>query len=363
MRSHYRTLGRTGIAVSPLCLGTMMLGAWGNPDHDDGVRLIHRALDAGINFLDTADVYSQGESERIVGKALAGGRRDHVVLATKCYQPMGPDPNQRGGSRRWITKAVDASLERLGTDWIDLYYAHRLDQSCDLDETLGALSDLVHAGKIRAIGVSSFPAHELVEAHWLALTRSRERIRCEQPEYSILVRTAEAEVLPVCQRLGMGVATWSPLGGGWLTGRYRAGAVPDALPGRAQLKRARFDLDLPHNQQKLAAVEQLARLAEEAGIGLIELALAFVLQHPAVTAPIIGPRTIEQLDAHLGAPDVVLEAAILDRIDEIVPPGTAINTGEPDWRPESLTRKELRRRPPARGETTGWTPPELREAP
>src|SRR5436190_4946877 len=217
-----RTLGGTGIKVSPYCLGAMMFGAWGNPDHEDSIRIIHAALDGGINFVDTADVYSAGESEEIVGKALRG-RRDDVVLATKAHSPMGEDPNMRGNSRRWIVREVENSLRRLQTDYIDLYQAHRPDSATDIEETLSALSDLVHAGKIRVIGTSTFPAHEIVEAQWVAEKRGHERVRCEQPPYSIFVRSIEKDVLPTCQKYGMGVIPWSPLAGGWLSGKYRRG--------------------------------------------------------------------------------------------------------------------------------------------
>jgi aryl-alcohol dehydrogenase-like predicted oxidoreductase len=340
----YRTLGTTGVKVSPLCLGAMMFGAWGNTDHDDSVRIIHQALDAGINFIDTADVYSAGESEEIVGKALAGGRRDNVVLATKFHARMGSDPNQQGNSRRWIMQEIDASLRRLQTDWIDLYQVHRpLPEECDVDETLGALTDLVHAGKIRYLGSSTFPAHLIVEAQWVAERRARERFVCEQPPYSLLVRGIEADVLPVCRRYGMGVIPWSPLAGGWLSGRYRKGKeTPTSL--RAERIPGRYDMSLPENQRKLEAADRLAQLAEEAGMTLIELALAFVLQHPAVTAAIIGPRTMEQLESQLAAPKIRLDATLLDRIDEIVPPGTNLNAADAGWEPPSLLVPSLRRR-------------------
>jgi aryl-alcohol dehydrogenase-like predicted oxidoreductase len=340
----YRTLGTTGVKVSPLCLGAMMFGAWGNTDHDDSVRIIHQALDAGINFIDTADVYSAGESEEIVGKALAGGRRDNVVLATKFHARMGSDPNQQGNSRRWIMQEIDASLRRLQTDWIDLYQVHRpLPEECDVDETLGALTDLVHAGKIRYLGSSTFPAHLIVEAQWVAERRARERFVCEQPPYSLLVRGIEADVLPVCRRYGMGVIPWSPLAGGWLSGRYRKGKeTPTSL--RAERIPGRYDMSLPENQRKLEAADRLAQLAEEAGMTLIELALAFVLQHPAVTAAIIGPRTMEQLESQLAAPEIRLDASLLDRIDEIVPPGTNLNAADAGWEPPSLLLPSLRRR-------------------
>src|SRR3954447_6409167 len=244
-----RPLGRTGVKVSPLCLGAMMFGAWGNTDHDESVRIIHRALDAGINFIDTADVYARGESDEIVGKALAGGRRDNVVLATKFHGTMGDDPNEKGNSRRWIVRECENSLRRLGTDWIDLYQVHRLDPQTDLDETLGALSDLVHAGKVRYIGSSTFPPSTIVEAQWVAERRNRERFVCEQPPYSILVRGIEAEVLPTCERYGMGVIPWSPLAGGWLSGRWRKGS-DDLTSRRAQRIPARYDLSTPENQAK-----------------------------------------------------------------------------------------------------------------
>jgi aryl-alcohol dehydrogenase-like predicted oxidoreductase len=217
-------LGRTGVSVSKLCLGAMMFGDWGNKDQDESIRIIHHALDAGINFIDTADVYSARESEVIVGKALAGGKREHVVLATKVHFPMSDDPNERGSSRRWIITEVENSLRRLQTDWIDLYQIHRPDPNTDIDETLGVLSDLVHQGKIRYFGHSTFPASEIVEAQWTAERRGRERFRCEQPPYSILTRVIEHDVLPTCQRYGIGVISYSPLAGGWLSGRWRKGA-------------------------------------------------------------------------------------------------------------------------------------------
>jgi aryl-alcohol dehydrogenase-like predicted oxidoreductase len=337
-----RVLGSTGVKVSPLCLGAMMFGAWGNPDHDESIRIIHRALDAGINFIDTADVYSAGESEEIVGKALAS-RREHVVLATKAHASMGADPNQQGNSRRWIIRECENSLRRLGTDYIDLYQIHRPEPETDVDETLGALSDLIRAGKILYAGSSTFPAAQIVQAQWTAERRGRERFVCEQPPYSILVRGVEAEVLPACQQYGMGVIPWSPLAGGWLTGRYRKG-VEIPVSRRAERLPQRFDLKLPGNQAKLEAADQLAKLADEAGMSLIHLALAFTLSHPAVTAPIIGPRTMEQLDSQLGAADVVLDSAILDRIDEIVPPGVNLNPGDRGYDTPALADPSRRRR-------------------
>jgi aryl-alcohol dehydrogenase-like predicted oxidoreductase len=337
----YRPLGRSGVSVSQLCLGAMMFGPWGNPDHDDSIRIIHRALDAGINFVDTADVYSAGESETIVGKALKG-RRDDVVLATKFGLPFGEDPNRRGTSRRWITEAVDASLQRLGTDWIDLYQIHRPEQDTDIDETLGALSDLVRAGKVRAIGSSTFPPSQIVEAQWTAERRGRERFMCEQPPYSILVRGVENEVLPVCQRYGMGVIPWSPLAGGYLSGRYKRGQEPPRS-SRAERLPHRFDLSIPANQRKFDAAVALGELAEDAGHTLIELALAFVIRHPAVTSAIIGPRTMEHLESQITAADVTLSDDVLDRIDEIVPPGTTVNPVDGGWQNPALEPAARRR--------------------
>jgi aryl-alcohol dehydrogenase-like predicted oxidoreductase len=338
----HRTLGATGVKVSPLCLGAMMFGAWGNTDHDDSIRIIHRALDAGINFVDTADVYSRGESEEIVGKALAGGRRDDVVLATKVHGTMGDDPNRRGNSRRWIVTEVENSLRRLRTDWIDLYQIHRPEQDTDVDETLGALTDLVLAGKVRYIGSSTFPASEIVEAQWVAERRGRERFVCEQPPYSLLVRGVEADVLPTCRRHRMGVIPWSPLAAGWLSGRWRKGAE-DLTSRRAQMMPRRYDLSLPENQRKLDAADALLRLTEEAGMTLIELALAFVIRHPAVTAAIIGPRSMEQLESQLGAVDVELSDEILDRVDEIVPPGVNVNPADAGYENPALRPAALRR--------------------
>jgi aryl-alcohol dehydrogenase-like predicted oxidoreductase len=339
-----RTLGVTGIKVSPLCLGAMMFGKIGNPDHEDSIRVIHRALDGGINFIDTADVYSGGESEEIVGKALADGRRDDVVLATKFHGSMGEDPNHAGNSRRWIIREVENSLRRLQTDHIDLYQVHRPDPATDIDETLSALSDLVHAGKVRVIGSSTFPAHEIVEAQWVAEKRGRERFRCEQPPYSIFVRAIEKDVLPTCQKYGMGVIPWSPLAGGWLSGKYRKG-MEQPTGGRAARMPQRFDFSLPGNQKKLDVIEELEKLAADAGIPLIHLALAFVINHPAVSAAIIGPRTMEQLEGQLGAADVRLDDAVLDRIDELVPPGTNLNAADSGYQPPAITSAWRRRRP------------------
>lgn len=332
----YRTLGRTGIKVSPYALGAMMFGAVGNPDHDDSIRIIHKALDAGINFVDTADRYSDGESEEIVGKALEG-RRDDIVLATKVNGPMGADPNQRGNSRRWIMTEVENSLRRLRTDYIDLYQIHRPDPDTDIEETLSALSDLIHAGKVRAIGSSTMPASDMVEAQWVADRRGLERFHTEQPTYSILSRGIEAEVLPVAQRYGMGILVWSPLAQGMLTGRIRKGQQTD-------LRRTRLFKHLS-DERRIDAVEQIIPLAEKAGLKMTHLAMAFAIAHPGVTSAIIGPRTMEQLDDLLAGVDVTLADDILDQIDEIVPPGTDVGTLDMAYRPPALQRPDLRRRP------------------
>ena len=336
--------------VSSLCLGAMMFGAWGEPDHDVSVSIIHRALDGGVNFIDTADVYSRGESEVIVGKALANGRRDSVILATKFHGPMdvamgqpGGDPNQKGNSRRWITQEVENSLRRLGTDWIDLYQVHRPEHDTDVEETLGALTDLQRAGKIRAFGSSTFPAHEVVHAQWVSEKRALGRFVTEQPPYSILARGVEADLLPVAQVFGLGVLPWSPLAGGWLSGTYRRGQdAPQSQ--RASRMPARYDLAKPENQRKLEAADALAVLADKAGLSLVHLALAFVLQHPAVTSPIIGPRTMDHLDSQLGAADVTLSADVLDAIDDIVPPGVTLSQFDEGYVPPALQDRFLRRR-------------------
>ncbi|MFB9236347.1 aldo/keto reductase [Plantactinospora siamensis] len=341
----YRVLGRTGIEVSVHALGTMMFGPIGNPDHDECARIIHSALDRGVNLVDTADMYSAGECEVIVGKALRG-RRDDVVLATKGHFPMGEGPNHGGNSRRWILRAVEDSLRRLGTDWIDLYQIHRPDHTTDIEETLSVLTDLVTAGKIRAFGCSSFPAEEIVEAYHVAERRGLGRFRTEQPPYSILARGIEADVLPVCRRTGMGVLTWSPLAWGFLSGRYRAGRPVDLASGRAALNPGRFDPELPDTARKLAVVERLVELAGDLGRSLPELAVAFPVAHPDVTSVIIGPRTMDQLDGLLKGAELALDDATLDRIDEIVPPGTNVYPPDGAWRPPALTDPTLRRRPP-----------------
>ena len=338
---NHRLLGRTGVSVSQMCLGAMMFGAWGNPDHDESIRIIHTALDAGINFIDTADVYAQGESEQIVGKALRG-RRDDIIVATKFHGAMGDDPNRQVSSRRWIIKAVEDSLRRLDTDWIDLYQVHRPRTDTDIEETLGALTDLVRQGKIRYIGASTFPASQIVEAQWVARDRGYQRFVTEQPAYSMLVRRIEDDILLTCQRYGMGVLSYSPLTGGWLSGRWRKDAGQQAS-SRASRLPERFDLSQPANQRKLDAVEALAQLADDTGITLIQLAIAFVLNHPGITAAIIGPRTMDQLTGQLAATDVVLDAGVLDRIDDIVAPGTTINPVDNSFDNPALTPAARRR--------------------
>ncbi|MFC8075310.1 aldo/keto reductase [Streptomyces sp. NPDC057307] len=334
-----RALGRTGIQVSPYCLGTMMFGPTGNPDHGECVRMVHRALDAGINFIDTADVYGPGgESEEIVGKAIKG-RRDDVVLATKVNGAMGEDPNRRGSSRRWIVTEVEHSLRRLGTDHIDLYQVHHPDPATDIEETLSALTDLVRSGKIRSIGCSNLPPSQIVEAHWAAERRGLERFRTEQPPYSILNRGIEREVLPVCERYGMGTLVWSPLAMGLLTGRHRKGRPSDAHAARMHwVPRHMTD------ERKLDAVEQLLPLAEQAGLSLTHMALAFAITHPGVTAAVIGPRTMAHLDDLLAGATTVLDDDLLDRIDAIVPPGADVGPLDVAYVPPALTEPALRRR-------------------
>ena len=336
----YRTLGGTGIKVSPYCLGAMMFGAMANPDHDDCIRIIHKALDAGVNFIDTADFYSRGESEAIVGEALKG-RRDNVVLATKAHLPMGDDPNQQGNSRRWLIRAVEDSLRRLQTDHIDLYQIHRPSPETDIEETLSALTDLMRAGKVRAIGSSTFPASEIIEAQWVAERRGLARFRAEQPPYSILNRGVEREVLPACQRYGMGALVWSPLAMGVLTGRYRKGQpLPDS-------RRAKYFPGQMSDERRLEAVERLIPVAQQAGLSLTHMAMAFVIAHPGVTSAILGPRTMEQLDDLLAGAEVALDDQLLDRIDAIVPPGTDVGPLEAAYNPPAITQAALRRRPTA----------------
>lgn len=336
----YRLLGRTGVEVSPLCLGTMMFGAWGNADVNDSIRVIHHALDAGINFIDTADVYSDGESEEIVGKALKG-RRDDVVLATKFFMPMGKGVNRGVGSRKWIMQSVEDSLRRLGTDYLDLYQVHRPSAGMDVEETLGALTDLVRQGKVRYIGSSSYSGSQIVEAQTAARDGRLARFVSEQPPYSILVRGIEEDVLPTTQRHGMGTLTYSPLAGGWLSGKWRRDAAP--VPTSGARPKARFNMESPANQHKLEVVDALARVADDAGITLIELAIAFVINHPGVTSAIVGPRTMEQLLSQLPAATIKLSVETLDRIDEIVAPGRTLNPDDNSYGANELTPAARRR--------------------
>jgi aryl-alcohol dehydrogenase-like predicted oxidoreductase len=343
----YRPLGRTGVQVSAHCLGAMMFGPWGTPDHDECIRIIHRALDAGINFVDTADVYSAGESEVIVGEALKG-RRDDVVLATKVHSPMGRGPNDRGNSRLYIMREVEASLRRLNTDHIDLYQLHRPDPAVDHEETLGALTDLIRQGKVRYAGSSTYPGWMIVEAQWAAERRSLERFVCEQPPYSILAREVERDVFPVTIRYSMGSIVWSPLAGGWLTGKYRRGEEPPEDSRAARVRQFnprvadRFNLERDANRRKLDIVDDLTMIADKAGVPLIRMALSFTLAHPAVTSAIIGPRTMEQLEDLLAGADVRLDADTLDAIDEIVPPGVTIEDADRGWEPPWLSRDARR---------------------
>ena len=350
---NFRTLGATGIKVSPLCLGAMMLGKIGNPDHDDCLRIIHRALGAGINFIDTADAYSRGESEEIVGKAIKG-RRDSLVIATKFFSSMSDtDPNMRGASRRWIMREVENSLRRLNTDYIDLYQLHRYDIDTDIEEVLFTLTDLVRQGKIRQFGCSTLPADRLVESHWLAEKRGTMRFRTEQPPYSIFNREAERFVLPVCQRYGMGVLSYSPLDGGFLAGKYRRpedfGSEDNRIARFSKFSYGAFDPRADDIRRKLEVVVELDDVARELGIGLAEMAVAFVLQHPSITSAIIGPRTIEHLESVIGAADVQLSQDALDRIDALCPPGTKYDPVVDV--PSGISKSALRRGEPAAART------------
>ena len=340
---HMRYLGTSGVKVSALCLGAMSFGVIGNRDPEDCRRIVDRALDAGINFIDTADIYSRGESEEIVGKALAG-RRDDVVLATKFYNSMSGDPNHRGASRRWIIRACEESLRRLGTDWIDLYQVHRPDENTDIDETLGALSDLVRQGKVRMAGTSTFPAERIVEAQWAAARRGHVRIACEQPPYSVLVRGPERDVFPTCRRYGMGVIVWSPLNGGWLTGKYRTGAADQESRFGRLGGRGNWSTDAPGAPRKVELVTALEKIASDAGMDLITLSIAFTLAHPAVTSTIIGPRTLEQLESQLPAAGIRLDGEVLDRIDALVAPGETVSRSDYSFEPQALRHLEQRRR-------------------
>jgi aryl-alcohol dehydrogenase (NADP+) len=330
----YRTLGRTGIQVSPYGLGALMFATSMGNSPEDSARIIHKALDAGINLIDTADTY--GDSEDVVGEALKG-RRDDVVLATKFGRPTGQGPNQQGASRRWIVNAVENSLRRLKTDYIDLYQLHRPDPATDIDETLSALTDLVHAGKVRAIGASGTLASDIVQAQWVAERRGLERFSAEQPVYSLLNRGIEREILPNIQRFGMGALVWGPLGQGLLTGRVRKNQDND-------LRRSGLVRHL-NDERRLDVVEQFVPLAKEAGLPMTHLAMAFTIAHPGVTSALLGARTMDQLDGLLAGLEVTLTDDVLDRIDEIVPPGNDVGTLDQSYQPPSLENASLRRRP------------------
>jgi len=337
----YRTLGRTGVQVSTLALGAMNFGAIGRTTQDEATAIVDAALEAGINLIDTADMYGAGESETMVGKAVAG-RRDDVVLATKATMPIGDERNHRGSSRRWLVTALDDSLRRLGVDHVDLYQMHRWDPATSDEETLSALTDLQRAGKIRYLGSSTFPAYRIVQAQWTAQERHLSRYVTEQPSYSILQRGIESHVLPVTEQYGMGVLAWSPLASGWLSGAVRAGQ--EISTSRSAILPERFDTTLAYNQARLDAVEQLAKIADDAGLTLIQLALGFVTAHPAVTSALIGPGTLDHLHSQLAAADTVLSADILDAIDSIVAPGTDLAAHEKFDTPPALLTPALRRR-------------------
>jgi aryl-alcohol dehydrogenase-like predicted oxidoreductase len=337
----YRTLGRTGVQVSSLVLGAMNFGSLGRTTQDEATAIVDAALEGGINLIDTADRYSAGESEEMVGRAIAG-RRDDVVLATKVYSPMSENPNHQGSSRRWIVTELDNSLRRLGVDHVDLYQVHRWDPTTSDEETLSALTDLQRAGKIGYFGSSTFPAYRVVEAQWAAREHHLGRYVTEQPPYSILQRGVESHVLPVTERYGLGVLAWSPLASGWLSGAIREGR--EVTTHRSAVVPQRFDAAVPANRAKLEAVEQLAKVAEAAGLTLIQLALGFVTAHPGVTSAIVGPRTVEHLRSQLAAADTVLSADVLDAIDEIVAPGVDLAPDEKFDTPPALLDPSLRRR-------------------
>jgi len=337
----YRTLGRTGVQVSTLSLGAMNFGAIGHTTQENATAIVDAALEAGVNLIDTADFYSQGESEEMVGRAIAG-RRDDVVLATKAFLPMGEERNHRGASRRWLISALDSSLRRLGVDHVDLYQVHRWDPTTTDEETLSALTDLQRAGKIRYFGSSTFPAYRIVEGQWAARERNLGRYVTEQLHYSILNRGAETDVLPVTENHGLGVLVWSPLSSGWLSGAVRAGQ--EITTHRSSVMPQRFDLDVPANRAKLDVVEQLAKLTAEGGLTMIQLALGFVTSHPGVTTAIIGPRTMDHLESQLAAADTVLSADVLDAIDAIVAPGVDLSPEEKIDTRQSISDASLRRR-------------------
>jgi len=338
----YRTLGRTGVQVSTLSLGAMNFGAIGRTTQEQATAIVDGALEAGVNLIDTADMYGQGESEQMVGRAIAG-RRDDVVLATKAYMPMGQDPNHRGSSRRWLVTELEHSLRRLGVDHVDLYQVHRWDPTTSDEETLSALTDLQRAGKIRYFGSSTFPAYRIVQAQWAAREHHLGRYVTEQPSYSLLQRGIETHVLPVTEQYGLGVLAWSPLASGWLSGAVREGQ--QVSTNRSSVMPQRFDLTIASNRARLDAVEQLAKIAEQAGLTMIQLALGFVTAHPAVTSALIGPRTTEHLTSQLAAAaDTVLTPDVLDAIDAVVAPGTDLAPEEKFDTPPALLDAALRRR-------------------
>ena len=338
-----RQLGNTDLQVSVLGLGTMMFGSWGNPDLQACSDIVDTAIDAGINLIDTADIYDDGRSEEILGRCLAG-RRDQVVLATKFGNPMRGDTEQSGGSRRWVLRAVEESLRRLDTEWIDVYQMHRPDPDTPIEETLGALDELVQSGKIRAVGTSTFPSEGLEEAQWAAQRAGYASPSSEQPPYSLLARHIERDVLPTCQRLGIGVVTWAPLNGGWLTGKYSASTPPRG--SRAEREPEHFDFGSPYHQRKASAVAGLKNIAQEEGLTLPHLALSFVLEHPAVTSALVGPRTVEQLGDLLGAENISLTTEALDQIDDLVKPGETINMHDAGQAPPELQPTHRPRNPP-----------------
>jgi aryl-alcohol dehydrogenase-like predicted oxidoreductase len=337
----YRTLGRTGVRISSLALGAMNFGRIGRTTQDEATAIVDAALEAGINVIDTADRYSDGESEEMIGRAIAG-RREDIVLATKATMPMSDEPNHQGSSRRWLVTELDASLRRLGVDHVDLYQIHRWDPMTSDEETLSALTDLQRAGKIRYFGSSTFPAYRIVQAQWAAREHHLGRYVTEQPSYSILQRGIETHVLPVTQEYGLGVLAWSPLASGWLSGAVREGR--DVATNRSAMMPERFDTALPANRARLDAVEQLAKVADDAGLTLIQLALGFVTAHPAVTSALIGPRTLDHLRSQLAAADTALSADVLDAIDAIVAPGVDLAAHEKFDTPPALLDPSLRRR-------------------
>jgi len=337
----YRTLGRTGVQISSLALGAMNFGAIGRTSQEQATAIVDGALDAGINVIDTADSYGSGQSEEMVGRAIAG-RRDDLVLATKAYLPMGDERNHRGSSRRWLVAELENSLRRLDVDHVDLYQVHRWDPATSDEETLSALTDLQRAGKIRYFGSSTFPAYRIVQAQWTAREHHLGRYVTEQPGYSILQRAVEAHVLPTAQEYGLGVLGWSPLASGWLSGAVREGR--DVTTNRSAVMPQRFDTSIPANRAKLDAVEQLAKIADQAGLTMVQLALGFVTAHPAVTAALIGPRTLDHLDSQLAAADTVLSDDVLDAIDAVVPPGLDLAPDEKYDTPPALLEPALRRR-------------------